>query len=498
MSTPLLSRLHNLGRHRFVEELVTGARRFWRQRRGTAAVFVAVATIPLLGLVGIATDTARGYMVKGKLSSAIDAAGLAGGAAFYLPAAERDADIKMFFNANFPSGYMGAKVTGPTILADAAKETLTLSASATVPTLFMRLFGHNNLQVEAGTEVTRATQALDLVLAVDISKSMSYSLGGSSRMAAAREAAKTLVGILFGSSSSKALLNMGVVPWSSKVNVTLDGVGYDSSKTTTKLVSTFTNPISKASQSQVYYANNSPVPLLSAPPSTWKGCVYSRYLHDGNTTNDADAQIGPVTMPGADWPAWQPVGPEGEPVWGWGICSLAVGWNECMPCPTHGITPLTNVKATVTAAIDKLTDPEGSTNLTQGLGWAAEVLLPGAPFEEAIANPTYKRQQAIVLLTDGQNFAASGDGYKTVFGYGSDGQTAMEARAVELANNLKAKGVIIYTIQFVESGEDLKAFLKKVASGTEAPYYFLAPDAATLSKSFKEVANHLAQLRLSK
>ncbi len=49
------------------------ARRFRIGRRGAVAVFLAFAIIPLIGFVGIATDTARAYLVKSRLSSALDA-----------------------------------------------------------------------------------------------------------------------------------------------------------------------------------------------------------------------------------------------------------------------------------------------------------------------------------------------------------------------------------------------------------------------------------------
>ena len=46
------------------------------------AAIMGLAIIPLFAVVGLAIDTGRGYMLKSKLSYAIDAAGLAGGRAF--------------------------------------------------------------------------------------------------------------------------------------------------------------------------------------------------------------------------------------------------------------------------------------------------------------------------------------------------------------------------------------------------------------------------------
>jgi hypothetical protein len=44
----------------------------------------------------------------------------------------------------------------------------------------------------------------------------------------------------------------------------------------------------------------------------------------------------------------------------------------------------------------------------------------------------------------------------------------------------------------------MQALLKQVASGPDSPFYHYAPDGDALTQVFKEVANHLSELRLSK
>ncbi len=168
-----------------------------------------------------------------------------------------------------------------------------------------------------------------------------------------------------------------------------------------------------------------------------------------------------------------------------------------VPEPRHH-PPLTNVKADILDAIRDLDEPEGTTNIPQGLGWAWRALMPGDPFDEADPAPLVRRQQAIILLTDGENFAGSGDGYKTAFGQGSSGRPGMDERLRRVAANIKADGVVIYTIQFANSGTELQALMKEIASGPDSPFYHYAPDSATLSQVFREVANNLTELRLSK
>ncbi len=472
-------------------------RRFRDDTKGAMAIFMAAGLMATIGAIGIATDTARGYLVKARLSQALDAAGLAGGRAMFSP--NRDADINMYFNANFPPNYMDAVISGP-IITVTANEIISLSASATVPTPLMRIFGVDEFNVAAATEITRQIQLLDVVLAMDMSTSMTWSAGGGgSRIQAARAAATNLIDILFGEDAIENLLKIGLVPWNSKVNVLLEGTTFDSAQTVTEAVPAFTNPVTGNPQTVVYKVNNSPVPLLSAPPANWAGCVYQRYIDNASTDDDADTTLGDLSFTGGDWVAWEVLGPDDEPSYTGGTCS------DCRPClgvgisagETYGITPLTSTKTVIQAAIDGLDTPNGQTNIPQGLGWAWRVLVPDAPFTEADPNPPGSRQQAIVLLTDGQNWGGPGDGYKTVFGSGST-QPEMDARLQELATNIKASGIQLYVIQFKYNSGALATLLKGVATRPDAPFYHFAPDAATLQTVFQEIANHLSQLRLSR
>ena len=127
------------------------------------------------------------------------------------------------------------------------------------------------------------------------------------------------------------------------------------------------------------------------------------------------------------------------------------------------------------------------------------VLMPEAPFTEAVVDPDYDLQRAIVLLTDGENHGGVGDGYKQVFGLGSGaGANGMDDRLRTLATNIKSTGVVLYVIQFANNGTDLQTLLQEVASGPGSPFYHYAPDDAALRAVFREIANDLSELRLSK
>jgi hypothetical protein len=58
------------------------ARSLGRDRRGSVYAFVGIALIPLLAAMGIGIDAGRGYLVRARLSQALDAAALADGREF--------------------------------------------------------------------------------------------------------------------------------------------------------------------------------------------------------------------------------------------------------------------------------------------------------------------------------------------------------------------------------------------------------------------------------
>ncbi len=72
---------------------------------------------------------------------------------------------------------MDATVSGPSITVDETAETITLTAGATIPTSFLRVFGFETMSVSADAEVTRKMKALVVVLAIDMSWSMRRGAG---------------------------------------------------------------------------------------------------------------------------------------------------------------------------------------------------------------------------------------------------------------------------------------------------------------------------------
>src|ERR1044072_1124518 len=144
-----------------------------RKDDGFAIVYMAaLLTVMLLG-TGIAVDSGRAYVVKAQLTKAVDGAAL--GAARALNSANpRDAPTRIF-KANFPNQYFGPVPADPTIAANffdsrvdpaTGVNTVTVTATAALPTTFMRLGNINTVTAASAGEATRRMVDLSLVLEV--------------------------------------------------------------------------------------------------------------------------------------------------------------------------------------------------------------------------------------------------------------------------------------------------------------------------------------------
>jgi Flp pilus assembly protein TadG len=536
---------------RLFRRAANAIRQFAQSDRGSVAIYFGLSAIVFFGVAGLAVDAARGYLIKARLSEAVDAAALAGGKA--LQSATNNtlvvSDATSFFNANFPTGAMGATVAAPTINIINNGTEVQVASTATIPTTLMRLLGFQNMQVAASATVARAATGLDVVFSFDISGSM---CSPCSKIQSLQSNAKALVDslaqpftnglqqqIVTVNGTQYSLLNIGVVPWNSRVNVLTYPA--TTSGTVTSNSVTFADPMGRYSPpnlTKTYTAANSEVPLLYNPSAIaggWSGCVYARY-NDKDPNEQDDITLGTS----ATWPGWEPSAKnEGEPRSG-GSCSQAYwnnkqaapgapipnGWGnppsphseECAVCPSVGILPLQSDTQKVKTMIDSLV-AGGTTNDVQGLFWAYEVLMPGDPFSEAVVATPFQRAQAIVLMTDGQNFGGNGDAYHGWFGDDEtagtlaskgnmtmpDGSSAwnnldnrLQALATKIkgANPLAAGAIKIYTIQYTDPDPTLQALLASVATQPNPPYYFYAPDPASLTDIFNQIGASLSALRI--
>ncbi len=154
--------------------------------RGFAVMFFATMSAFVIGCVGLAIDVGTIYMIKARLSAAVDAAALAAGRSVNLANTVQEATSNaqttatQFFNANFPTGYFNSLGT-PTVTPSFVQETdgngnpsgvldIQVTASVSAPTYFMNVFNVHSINV--ATTGTASRRGLVLMLVLDQSSSM--------------------------------------------------------------------------------------------------------------------------------------------------------------------------------------------------------------------------------------------------------------------------------------------------------------------------------------
>ncbi len=176
---------------------------------GVALIYMAVILTGLLLFTGLAVDSGRAYVVKTQLTKAADGAAL--GAARHLNSGDPQGEATRIFKANFAPGFMGTSLTpDPTanpgffaLRTDDARgvNIVTITASAVLPTTFMRLGNINQVTVGSLGEATR--RMVDLSLVLDVSSSI------GSKWPAVHDAAVSFIDAFDGAHDRVSLLTFG-------------------------------------------------------------------------------------------------------------------------------------------------------------------------------------------------------------------------------------------------------------------------------------------------
>ena len=139
---------------------------------------VALCLTLLAGTVGLALDSGRAYLVRARLSAAVDAASLAAARAVSRgeDAAARNAAALAAagraFRANYPDGYLGSTpaLHPPGVRLEAGRVVVDTSATASMPVGLTAVMGLTRLDIEAAAQAVR--RDLDLALVLDASTSL--------------------------------------------------------------------------------------------------------------------------------------------------------------------------------------------------------------------------------------------------------------------------------------------------------------------------------------
>lgn len=422
--------------------------------KGGVLPFVGLAFMVLVASVGIAVDYGRGQMVQSKLHAALDAAGLA--AASVAKSQDIETEVLKFVEANFPQGYMEARapenakypntfVTRLNIIENPLNSSVTidLAGAAEVDTIFMRIFGFTTMPVSAETVVAQTRRrGFEMVMALDSTGSMSGVQAGVSRRDAMVRAANEMLDVLYGPQDSFDNIFIGLVPFSYQVNV--GNAKRDSSNWLRSDVGT----------------------NVSIPGDV--GCV-----DDGpedRNINYATTAVPPTT---------------GDSLF---IQGAVTGCAGAVP---RVMTPMQSSKARVRTALNAITN-SGNTRIDVGAVWGWRMLSPSWQGRWNHVSPalplplnTPDMDKVLILLTDGMNEPVAG----TVT------QAEANARLAATCQNMKQQdGIIIYAITF----HDIRAQNLMRACATSPDHYYHAAGNESIGQVFRQIADSLMNLRISK
>ncbi|WP_343039162.1 pilus assembly protein TadG-related protein [Propylenella binzhouense] len=434
---------------------------------------IALMFVVLAALIGLAIDTGRAHLVKSKLHYSLDAAGLAVGAK--LDSTDLDAEVTEFVATNFPTGYVGATVTDVTPVLSADKSVLTITATATVPTTFMKLVGIEEVSVAAESEITRTTTGLELVMVLDNTGSM------SSQMSNLKGAAKELVNILYGGANTVDDLYVGLVPFSQAVNVGSARTGW----------------IDAAHKDSLNWGPSG---------SSWAGCVEARGGGRDVTDDPPSAELFRVY--------YSPDSSNNDWIRSDGTYRTPLGTGTRGPnvyCPAT-VTPMTRQKSTIVGAIDAM-QAVGGTHVNVGAVWGWRMLSPRwrglwggdmGTYNLPLDYNTELMEKAAVIMTDGANTVY--DNIYSAYGFLSEGRLGttsisagedeLDTRLLSVCTAMKNAGILVYTIAFNNPGATIQTMMQKCA--TQPDFYFNSPTASDLSTAFRTIGDALSNLRVSR
>ncbi|MFZ3032494.1 MAG: pilus assembly protein [Parvibaculum sp.] len=413
--------------------------RWMADRSGSYAVIFAISLVPILIAIGAAVDLSQAYIVKQRLTRALDAAGLAVGGMTGLTTAELQVAAQNFFNANYPASKIG---TPATLVVTSNANTVALTVSATMPTSIMGIVGVDTLQISAKSQITRMGKKLEVALVLDTTGSM----GSSSKLTTMQSAAKNLIDTVSAAAVNPGDVKIAIVPFTVDVKV---GTAY---KTADWMKWNWSTPKTQVCSGNWWSGNYScSDKTYSINPNTWKGCVIDRD-QNYDISNAPGSSLNSATQ----YPA------------------------DDDDCYSQQLMPLSYDWTSLKAKIDSL-NASGNTNTTIGLVWGWQMVSQGSTLSSAAA-PANNLDKVIVFLTDGNNtenrFTTS--------------QSSIDSRTSAVCTAIKASGVIVYTIRVMNGNETL---LKNCAS--DVGKYYSVTSASQLTTVFASIAQALSNLRVS-
>ncbi|MEO1305932.1 MAG: pilus assembly protein TadG-related protein [Pseudomonadota bacterium] len=147
----------------------------FKDNSGQVAVLFALASIPLLALVGFAVDASRLVTAEQHLQRAIDAAALAGSKDVRSGADLEDIEavVEHIFFANLDTSHSDLECDAPEVTLNPAENSARVTSRCDLPTLFGRTVSGKQMMAVAEAATAKAAYSqLEIAMALDMSQSM--------------------------------------------------------------------------------------------------------------------------------------------------------------------------------------------------------------------------------------------------------------------------------------------------------------------------------------
>jgi Flp pilus assembly protein TadG len=449
--------------------------RFLDDRTASVAPLLALAIVPILGLIGASVDYGRASSARATLQSLIDSTALAvaqDAAKASPPLTQDQVNTKAsdYFNALYThsqtdSAHTPGGAAAPVVTATyspTAGGVLQLTATSSVNMTFMSIlpFTSSQIPIAASSTAKWGNTRLRVALVLDNTGSMTGGGLGTTdspnKIQALQTAAHNLLAQLQKAASANGDVYVSIIPFTKDVNV--DPINY----TQSWVDFTAWDSDNKVCSDPKYHSrknckdNNQT--WGPANHNTWNGCVTDRDQND-DTRNAAPANS-------TAFPAEQ-----------YSVCPVAL-----VP-QSYDWTALNNKIDAMVAA--------GNTNQAIGLAWGWQSLTAGAPLNAPTKDANFQYQDIIILLSDGLN---------TEDRWYQDA-SSIDARQRILCDNIKTAGVTIYSVQ-VNTGSDATSSVLQYCAGTrpqvaDASKFFLLKTPTEIITTFGQIATGLSKLRLA-
>lgn len=508
-------------------------------KRGAVAVQFAILAMPLAVLSFGLIDVDRASTQRKQLQDALDAATLMAARS----SAVTDADLDTIGGAAL-SGQLSTLKDAILTASNfhASGTTIIGTATLKVKPIIANLWLNGDMTVGAESEVVRSINKLEVVMVLDNTGSMA----SNSKLVNLKVAATNLVDTLSTAaarSTEPHPVKIGLVPFSMAVRIgnATDVANYKSAWWMDTAGASPINDEIFTTSSGTQHANR--FTLLSQMGVSWSGCVEVRpQPYDVQDTAPNAGTPATLFVP-YFWPDEPDPAASGKngnfgtfynnyltdkkfSTTNWKVpqgditkytkapktgtnASTGYTYGPNAGCEMQPLMRLTENWTALKTSINNMT-AVGETHIPSGLMWGWHVLSPNAPFADGVAYGTAKTTKIAILMTDGDNTYTSNTNsnasYYEDYGYiwqnrlgttsGSDATrtTFIDNRLKLLCDNMKAKGIVIYSVGVMVSASS-KTLLTYCA--TDSSHYYDVTSSANINAAFSAIAGSIENLRIS-